>query len=155
VDDAEQVVEEVDEELQRVPLVHRLMEKLPTVVLQYIPIAGPALSASLDAIYADRLRTFYTELADGEHELTPGLIDSEDFLHAYFATVQAAARTKHRDKIRAFARLLRAAAREETLQQEGNRASAPPLPQRRRQPLALPTRLIVAPAFRAAIQTRQ
>jgi hypothetical protein len=113
VDDAEQVVEEGDEDLQRHPLVHRLMEKLPTVVLQYIPIAGPALSGTLDAIYADRLRTFYTELAAGEHELNPRLIDSEDFLHAYFATVQAAARTKHRDKIRSFARLLRAAAREE------------------------------------------
>ena len=113
VDEAEQVVEEEDEDLQRYPLVRRLMEKLPTVVLQYIPIAGPVLSGTLDAINDDRLRTFYTELAAGEHELTPGLIDSEDFLHAYFATVQAAARTKHRDKIRAFARLLRAAVREE------------------------------------------
>jgi hypothetical protein len=74
-------------------------------------VPGPAaidvfLAETVDKIRQQRARTFFDELGRGENVLTPELIGSEDFLHAYFATANAALGTRRRTKIRWFARLL-------------------------------------------------
>jgi hypothetical protein len=45
-------------------------------------------------------------LAQGKRELTDDLIQTEDFLHAYFCTLRAALNCRQREKIKNLARLL-------------------------------------------------
>lgn len=59
-------------------------------------------------IAEERVTAFFDELASGEHELSEELIRTEDFLHRYFITTRAALNTRRREKIKMFARLLRA-----------------------------------------------
>ena len=68
--------------------------------------ADTALVTILENIREDRAREFFDELKRGDVELTPEIIKSEDFLHAYFATAKAALNTRRREKIRCFACLL-------------------------------------------------
>jgi hypothetical protein len=78
-------------------------------LLQLIPGWGTAdtlLQQRANEIRADRMRIFFDELANGRHELTDELINSEDFLHCYFSTLRAVMNTRQRDKIRMLARLL-------------------------------------------------
>ena len=65
-----------------------------------------ALITKVKNIRQKRLRIFWDELATRNILLTEEMIQNEDFLHAYFATVQAVLRTRHQDKIRLFSRLL-------------------------------------------------
>ena len=64
------------------------------------------LQKRANEIKSDRLTTFFEELAEGKHELTDELIETEDFLHSYFCTLRAVLNCRHREKIRLFARLL-------------------------------------------------
>jgi hypothetical protein len=77
---------------------------------QLVPNVGGAadmlIMDNLERIRTERAKTFFDELAKGDTLLTPELIQSEDFIHAYFATARAAFNTKQREKIRWFARLL-------------------------------------------------
>ena len=66
-----------------------------------------ALLTKLQNIREERVRTFFDELAAGKVELNPELLESEDFLHCFFATVRAALNSKRREKIKMFARLLK------------------------------------------------
>lgn len=78
-------------------------------LLQLIPGWGAAdslLQYRVDQIRAARLRAFFDELAVGRIQLSDELVQSEDFLHAFFATIRAALSTRRRDKIRLFSRLL-------------------------------------------------
>jgi hypothetical protein len=79
-------------------------------LVQLVPNVGGAIDAlivdNLDRIKAERARTFFDELAKGDTVLTPELIQTDDFLHAYFATARAAFNTKQHEKIRWFAQLL-------------------------------------------------
>jgi hypothetical protein len=79
-------------------------------LVQLIPNVGGAadmlLIDNLERIRAERAKAFFDELAKGDVLLTSDLIQSEDFLHSYFATVRAAFNTKRREKIRWFAQLL-------------------------------------------------
>lgn len=79
-------------------------------LVQLIPSVGGAIDMlvmdNLERIKAERAKTFFDELAKGDVLLTPELIQSEDFLHAYFTTARAAFNTKRREKICWFARLL-------------------------------------------------
>ncbi len=61
----------------------------------------------IQEIRKERLRTFFDELGAGEIELTKNLIESEDFLYCYFATLRAALNARRREKTRMFARLLK------------------------------------------------
>jgi len=88
-------------------------EKNPVVraLVQLVPFgvggaADVALTTIIDNIREDRARTFFDELAAGDFPLTEKEIQSEDFLHAYFATCKAALNTRRREKIRLFAQLL-------------------------------------------------
>ncbi len=64
------------------------------------------LQARAAEIRADRLRTFFDELAAGDIEFTEELVETEDFLHCYTRTVRAVENTRRREKIKLFARLL-------------------------------------------------
>lgn len=80
-------------------------------LVQIIPLGvGSALDSvlttHLENIREDRLRTFFDEIEKGEVALSPEVIESEDFLHAYFSTLNAAAKTRRREKIKLFAHLL-------------------------------------------------
>ena len=90
----------------------RVYEKNPLLkaLVQIVPYCGPiinsAIGAELNYINAERTKAFFDELLDGKIELTPELIKTEDFLHCYFATVNAALHTRRREKIKMYARLL-------------------------------------------------
>lgn len=78
-------------------------------LLNIVPLwssADTLLQKRADEIRADRLKTFFEELAQGKHELTDELIQTESFLHSYFCTLRAALNSRQREKIRHFARLL-------------------------------------------------
>ena len=78
-------------------------------LLQLIPNWGAAdelLQHRANEIKNERLRTFFDELAMGQHELTEELVQTEDFLHSYFCTLKAVLNTRHREKIRLMAQLL-------------------------------------------------
>lgn len=80
-------------------------------LIQVIPLgigsaADVALVTILENIREDRAKEFFDELGNGAIQLTPEIIEKEDFLHCYFSTVRAALNTRRRAKIRYFARLL-------------------------------------------------
>jgi hypothetical protein len=64
-----------------------------------------ALAVSVERLKQERARAFFDELATKDIDITEEQIQSEDFLHAYFATARAAFNTRRREKIRLFARL--------------------------------------------------
>lgn len=68
--------------------------------------ADTLLQKRADEIKSDRLKVFFDELAQGKHELTDDLIQSDSFLHAYFCTLRAAMNCRQHEKIQNFARLL-------------------------------------------------
>lgn len=77
-----------------------------------------ALTSKIENIREERLRNFFSELADDSHELTEELIQSEEFLHSYFSTLKAAVNTRRKEKIKLFARLLLTASKEQHLSDE-------------------------------------
>lgn len=83
-------------------------------LIQLIPSVGGAIDMllmdNLERIKTERAKAFFDELAKGDVILSPELIQTEDFLHAFFATAHAALKTKQREKIRWFAQLLLAGA---------------------------------------------
>jgi hypothetical protein len=90
-----------------------VLRALVRLVPYALPYVGPAAEAletllvnKLNQIRSERLRAFFDELGAGEVLLTEELIQSEDFLHKYFATLRAALDTRRREKIRVFARML-------------------------------------------------
>lgn len=79
-------------------------------LLQLIPgwsSADTLLKARASEMHQERLFTFFDELENGDKELTQDLISTNEFLHAYFATVKAVWGTRRKEKIRQFARLLK------------------------------------------------
>lgn len=82
-------------------------------LLQLIPFgAGSAIDVMLhnrvQQVKVERVRHFFESLDAGEVELSEELIQSEDFLHCFFATTNAALNSRRREKIALFARLLSA-----------------------------------------------
>ncbi|MBN8778865.1 MULTISPECIES: hypothetical protein [unclassified Thiobacillus] len=81
-------------------------------LIQLIPfgIGGAidvVLARTLTTIREQRSRAFFDELAKGTTQIDPAELESEDFLHCYFATARYALNSRHREKIRMFARLLK------------------------------------------------
>ncbi len=66
-----------------------------------------AIALKVENMRAARLRTFFEELDKDGTVLTNEVIQTEDFLHAFFATTKAALNTKRKEKIEMFARLLK------------------------------------------------
>jgi len=66
-----------------------------------------AITTRLNKLNEKRKRIFFDELAAGEIQLTEEIIDSDDFLHAFFTTIKAVFATNREQKIRYFALLLK------------------------------------------------
>ncbi len=67
------------------------------------------LATTLQNIHSKRKKEFFDELSSGDIELTSDLLESEDFLHCYFATAKYALNSRRKEKIMMFARLLKSA----------------------------------------------
>ncbi len=66
-----------------------------------------ALVQTLEKVRRDRKFAFFDELAKGRIELDEALLESEDFIHCFFATTKYALNSRRREKIQMFARLLK------------------------------------------------
>jgi len=80
-------------------------------LIQLVPFglgsaADVSLVLTLEKIREERTREFFDELAKGNIILDSSLLESEDFLHCYFATAKYALNSRRREKIKMFARLL-------------------------------------------------
>ena len=73
------------------------------------------LTKTLENIHAERATIFFDELAVGDIVVNEKLLESEDFLHAFFSTTKYALNTRRREKIRMFARLLKSSLTENEL----------------------------------------
>lgn len=87
---------------------HRVIRGL----IQLIPfgIGGAidvVLTQTLTTIQEQRSKAFFDELAKSTTQLNATALESEDFLHCYFATARYALNSRRREKIRMFARLLK------------------------------------------------
>lgn len=81
-------------------------------LIQLVPLGiGSAIDVvlikTLENIQEERVNTFFDELAAGNVIVDESLLESEDFLHAYYATTRAALNSRRREKIQMFARLLK------------------------------------------------
>ena len=65
------------------------------------------LMQTLANIRRDRAKSFFDELDRGNVLIDESLLQSEDFLHCYFATAKYALNSRRREKIQMFARLLK------------------------------------------------
>lgn len=73
------------------------------------------LTKTLDNIREERAAAFFDELAKGNVVVDERLLESEDFLHAYFATTRYALNSRRREKITMFARLLKSSLTENNI----------------------------------------
>lgn len=88
---------------ERSPVLRGLVQLVPFGIGSGI---DTALCTQLELIREARTKTFFDELERGNVLLSPELLESEDFLHCYFATYKAALNSRRREKIELFARLL-------------------------------------------------
>lgn len=76
-----------------------------------IPYLGAPIDTELTMGYAkmmeERERVFFTELARGNSILTKEIIESNNFLHCFFATNNYVLKTNRKEKIELFAKLLK------------------------------------------------
>lgn len=98
-----ETIEQLAKRYQTNPVIRGLIQLLPCGIGSAIDVA---VVTKLENIHKDKLREFFDELGKGAVQLTPEIIESEDFLHRYFFTVRAALNSRRREKIRYFARLL-------------------------------------------------
>jgi hypothetical protein len=98
-----ETLEKLTSYYERNPVIRGLIQLIPFGIGSGIDVA---LVTIVQNIRADRAKTFFDQLEANDTELSPELLKSEDFLHCYFATVNAALNTKRREKIRMFAQLL-------------------------------------------------
>jgi hypothetical protein len=94
------------ERYERQPIIRGLVQLVPFGIGSAL---DTALAVKFQEYRTDRLREFFDELGTGEVPLTPDLIESDDFLHCYFATVGAVVKSYRKEKVRYLARLLRSA----------------------------------------------
>lgn len=85
------------------PTIRALVQLVPFGIGSAVDLA---VAEKVNAIREERARVFFDKLAEGEIEITQETIESEDFLHCYFATVSAALRSRRREKTALFADLL-------------------------------------------------
>lgn len=83
----------------------RFLIQIAGGTVPFVSAFDDALRARIDNIQRERLNAFFEELAFGEIELTEEVVQSEDFLHAYFSTVKAVVNTRRQEKIKLFAHL--------------------------------------------------
>ncbi len=73
------------------------------------------LTKTLENIQEERASAFFDELAKDDAVVDESLLESEDFLHAYFVTAKYALNSRRREKIKMFARLLKSSLTERNM----------------------------------------
>jgi hypothetical protein len=84
-------------------------------LLQLIDVNGIPIGSFIDTslgtyvynLKSNRLKCFFDELNTGQIELTDDIIEQNDFLCAYFSTINYIIRTRSDEKIKCFARILK------------------------------------------------
>jgi len=84
-------------------------------LIQLIEVNGVPIGSLIDTslgkyvsnLKSNRLKSFFDELNTGEIELTDDIIEQNEFLNAYFSTVNYIIRTRSDEKIKCFARILK------------------------------------------------
>jgi len=89
-------------------------------LIQLVPFGiGSAIDVvlvkTLENIQEERAASFFEELAKDNVVVDENLLESEDFLHAYFATTRYALNSRRREKIKMFARLLKSSLTKEDI----------------------------------------
>ncbi|MEO6520046.1 MAG: hypothetical protein ABIN91_00080 [Mucilaginibacter sp.] len=89
---------------------------IQSITVKDLPIGAAGdtiLSSYVTNLKAERLRTFFDQLDNGDIELTEELIANDDYLHAYFATVNYVLQNRSKLKIKAFADILKSLYRDD------------------------------------------
>ena len=89
------------------PIIKSLIQALNLSGIPIGPVIDSFVTTRVNNIKANRLKCFFDELNSGETQLTEENIDQNDFLHAYFSTINFVIRTRSDDKIRNFAKILK------------------------------------------------
>lgn len=89
-----------------------IYESKPAIkaLIQSTPVGAAAdiiLSGYINRMKAEKLRLFFDQLGNGDIELTDDDISDNDFLHAYFSTVNYVLQNRSELKIKAFAEILK------------------------------------------------
>ncbi len=84
------------------PVIRTLIQLVPFGIGSAV---DTAIATTIDKIREKRARAFFDELDKHDLVLTEEQINTEDFLHAYFATMKMALNTRRQKKIRLFTRL--------------------------------------------------
>lgn len=98
------VFEKLASKYKKNSIVRSLVQLIPCGIGSAFDVG---ISTHLENIREERATTFFDELAAGKQEITPELLESNDFLHCFFITTSAAMRTRRKEKIRMFANLLK------------------------------------------------
>jgi len=104
-------VSQLSEYYSKKPVLQALAKLLP-----YGSSLDTLLNTRAKEIATDRAKVFFDEINERDLELTPEIIESEDFIHRYVITAKAAINTHRREKIRLFARMLKASFSHGTVQ---------------------------------------
>lgn len=99
------------EKYENNPVLRGLAQLIPFGIGSGVDVA---LCTHIKNIRNDRINIFFNELDRGDIMLSSKLIESEDFLHCYFATAKAALNSRRREKIEMFARLLKSSIKEQS-----------------------------------------
>lgn len=80
-------------------------------LVQLVPYGGPALDAAIisafDLMGQKRIDRFFRDLEENKLELTPDVVQSDEFLHRFMITSRAVMVQGEAEKIRLFANLLK------------------------------------------------
>jgi hypothetical protein len=112
---------EQGQEHPRSALIQRYCEHATLrALIQLVPFGvGSAVDVYLatrwEAIQEERTRRFFDRLRANGLSLSEDEVESEDFLHCFFATVEVVQRTRRREKIDLFADLLTGGVRSSTI----------------------------------------
>jgi len=89
------------------PIIKGLIQAIGTQGFSLGSMVDTALATYVSNIRKHRLHIFFEELSNGNAELTEDIIENNDFLHAFFSTINYVFRTRSDDKIKRFARILK------------------------------------------------
>lgn len=89
------------------PVIKSLIQALNLAGIPIGPVADSFITTRVSNLKTLRLKCFFDELNTGDTQLTEKVIEQDDFLHAYFSTINYVIRTRSDEKINCFARILK------------------------------------------------
>jgi hypothetical protein len=84
----------------------KVLREILKCCLPGLSLIDEAIAQQFGLYRENKLRTFFDELDKGNREINDDLIKNNDFLHAYFSTVNAVLHSRTDTKIKLFARAL-------------------------------------------------